>query len=602
VRESKDNAGKSGKPTTSRRRFVKTGLAIGAGSALFSSGSINAAASDYDTVTVSAGDVHSVVVDGDQTLENKLYDVTADGAGVTFRLKDNATVRNIGIKGKNQPDRFVFRMGSGTNNITIDRVYTECYDPEQEGPGGIVATANATGTLNIKGASIHGWGNNGLYASKADMDIYAEDCYFVNNRTSNYRAGGNYHGNNRDAVFRNCVTVVDSGMENVPLYPGGGHRTAGFLARWGEIELYNCHAWFKDSAPLRDNWYVLRTDNDRGSPQVDVSDSEINPRDLISGNINYVENVGSDPTDMAPDYAPVSAEDAASGTTADSTTTTVAVSTDSATDVAETSASLNGELTTLNGADSAEALFEYRQSGASSWTTTASQTLSSTGSFSQTVDSLSTDAEYEFRAVVTVDGDTADTGSANTFSTGLANSLKIDGSDIGHEVTYEITVSDEIVNGDLANDNDSIEGSTAVGQVNGGIDTYEFAGEITEIQVSEELPIYVNGTQIDISAFDSSPSIDRYEVTEAGSKNPHANITTEWDVSDTDGNLSSVTVDVIDASGTIVDSATSSISGEVAYDVDYFELRHVDGETFTVRVTVTDTAGNEASTSETVQE
>ena len=93
------------------------------------------------------------------------------------------------------------------------------------------------------------------------------------------------------------------------------------------------------------------------------------------------------------------------------------VSTDSATEVAGDSATLNGTLDDLDGASSADVYFEYRETGASSWTTTSTRTLSSTGSFSQSVSGLDTGTEYEYRAVGSAgDGDT-DTGGTVTFTT-----------------------------------------------------------------------------------------------------------------------------------------------------------------------------------------
>nr|WP_274322959.1 hypothetical protein [Halosimplex aquaticum] len=93
------------------------------------------------------------------------------------------------------------------------------------------------------------------------------------------------------------------------------------------------------------------------------------------------------------------------------------VSTGSASSVGTSSATLSGALDDLGGASSADAYFEWRESGASSWTATSAQTLSSTGSYSQTVSGLSAGTDHEFRAAADAsDGDAA-TGSANTFST-----------------------------------------------------------------------------------------------------------------------------------------------------------------------------------------
>ncbi|SER57413.1 hypothetical protein [Natrinema salaciae] len=95
------------------------------------------------------------------------------------------------------------------------------------------------------------------------------------------------------------------------------------------------------------------------------------------------------------------------------------VSTGSASNVTASSASLGGAVDELGGADSAVVSFEYRPSGARSWTTTASQTLSSSGTFSYQVGDLSSDTTYEFRAVLeTSDGD-GDRGSINTVETAV---------------------------------------------------------------------------------------------------------------------------------------------------------------------------------------
>jgi regulation of enolase protein 1 (concanavalin A-like superfamily) len=95
----------------------------------------------------------------------------------------------------------------------------------------------------------------------------------------------------------------------------------------------------------------------------------------------------------------------------------VAVSTGSVSNVGTSSATVNGSLDSLGGASSADVGFEYRASGASSWTATESQPVSSTGSFSSSVSGLSSATECEYRAVVAAaDGDTA-VGSTSSFTT-----------------------------------------------------------------------------------------------------------------------------------------------------------------------------------------
>ena len=98
--------------------------------------------------------------------------------------------------------------------------------------------------------------------------------------------------------------------------------------------------------------------------------------------------------------------------------TSVAVSTGGATDVTDSSATLNGDLTDLGGASSADVHFEYGESGTTLDSTTGVQTVSSTGSFGADVSGLGSGTDYDFRAVAAAgDGDT-DTGTTATFTTG----------------------------------------------------------------------------------------------------------------------------------------------------------------------------------------
>jgi len=95
----------------------------------------------------------------------------------------------------------------------------------------------------------------------------------------------------------------------------------------------------------------------------------------------------------------------------------LAVSTGDATGVGETSATLNGSLDDLGGADSADVYVEWGPSGGSLSNVTSAETLSSTGSFSADISGLSAGTTYEFRAVADASDGSSDTGSTNSFTT-----------------------------------------------------------------------------------------------------------------------------------------------------------------------------------------
>jgi len=77
--------------------------------------------------------------------------------------------------------------------------------------------------------------------------------------------------------------------------------------------------------------------------------------------------------------------------------------------------------------------------------------------------------------------------------------------------------------------------------------------------------------------------------------NPHADIIAKWNVSDPDGDLASVLVQVVNSSGVVLAASRSQLGADSAQDVDYFKIKRVDGQTFDVRLTVTDAQGNTAS-------
>lgn len=134
-----------------------------------------------------------------------------------------------------------------------------------------------------------------------------------------------------------------------------------------------------------------------------------------------------------------------------------------ATDVESTSATLEGELVELVGADDAEVRFEWRESGESEWTETGSETLSEPDAFEESITGLDPGTSYEFRAVGETDDvsdesvvrefDTA--GSWPTFGADVANTGE-DPTGAGPGDAYEVhwthEPGDDVVSGPVVHD------------------------------------------------------------------------------------------------------------------------------------------------------
>lgn len=94
----------------------------------------------------------------------------------------------------------------------------------------------------------------------------------------------------------------------------------------------------------------------------------------------------------------------------------VTVATGTASNITDTAATLNGDLTQLSGATSADVWFEWRPVGATTWNTTPVQTLTTEGPFSANLTGLTATTDYEFRAQGATTNATS-TGTTATFTT-----------------------------------------------------------------------------------------------------------------------------------------------------------------------------------------
>ena len=103
-------------------------------------------------------------------------------------------------------------------------------------------------------------------------------------------------------------------------------------------------------------------------------------------------------------------------TTDEEAVVSLTAATSAASSVADTSATLNGELEVLENATEANVYFEWKVSSDTTWNMTTAETVSATGVFSATLDSLTAETQYDFRAVAE-SGDVSSTGDTLNFTT-----------------------------------------------------------------------------------------------------------------------------------------------------------------------------------------
>ncbi|WP_338727594.1 hypothetical protein [Haladaptatus sp. DJG-WS-42] len=156
--------------------------------------------------------------------------------------------------------------------------------------------------------------------------------------------------------------------------------------------------------------------------------------------------------------------------------------------------------------------------------------------------------------------------STATADTDGENILSINGVESPGE--YAFSVSGDLqksdANGATIDDNDSLSGSTASGQVEGGIDSYTFTGEITDFSLSGGDPtITVNGEAVNPDSFgDSVDTTESSSSTSDLSTEDAAETETDGGSTSTESGSSSGSSDSSSGSS----SSSSASSGETADD------------------------------------
>ncbi len=197
----------------SRRRFLASTTAVSTGLVL--SGTESVTGADYELITVEAGETFSTEVGSGETWENKLIDITADGAGYQITASgDDWEIRNIGVRGQwdHDPGSQVIVVEVDSEGATglIENLYLGDGTTSGAGdPGGMYVHNDHRGTITIRSCNIQGFPDNGIYASGPGLDdrgnggvVQIEDTYASDCGTSGLRIGsdGSYVDN---CVVRN---------------------------------------------------------------------------------------------------------------------------------------------------------------------------------------------------------------------------------------------------------------------------------------------------------------------------------------------------------------------------------------------------------------
>ncbi|MFB6166191.1 MAG: hypothetical protein ABEJ31_13605 [Haloarculaceae archaeon] len=516
-----------------RRSYLKM-AATGVGAAALGPAAMarDAAAQDgnYRTIKVPAGSLKRISVGDGETFENVLIDITASGAGCQIAAKGkNWTIRNVGVKG--QQEKAVTMLSPAVTRSGATGLIENLYMGDGVKPGvhGVGCWVDATGgdahrgKLTFRNVHIGHFADNGIYASGPASQLgdnagttIIEDSFGRNNNIAQFRVA------QQGDVVRNCVAVADK--SKVP--PISSSRTVrnarGIRAVDGNgspCQVENCN--------VKSPWNALEAE--QGST-MNAKDCQIDGP--ISGSVNK-QNVGTNPDLTPPDGTPMSAEEAASGTSSGGS--------GSGSNGGSSGGSSSPDTTTLSisgGSPSNKVTYQLTVSDGVEKSTANGGTISSedtidgkavTGLVAGGVDSYDftgeiTGLSIDGSATVTRDGQQIDpsqfpdpssggsSGSGDSGSSGsdgssgsgsLSNTISISGPS-GKSSAYSLIVSGDLekstANGASINDEDVANSVAAAGIVAGGVDSYDYSGDITEFYAASGVTVVVNGKQVDPSS------------------------------------------------------------------------------------------------------
>ncbi|WP_137287220.1 hypothetical protein [Halorussus salinisoli] len=229
-----------------RRSYLR--LAGAAAAAVAGAGmATSTEAASNDTITVPAGETRRISVGDGETFENKLLDVTADGASVVITaFADDFTIRNVGIKGVHPGEENFLKLCVPSEDATglVENVYLG--DGAVAGSkGGIYVHYDPghEGELTFRQVNVAHSSNNGLYGSSPGHRgqsglVHVEDSYFYSNNVSNVRLGspgGTSHVRNTTIHVDDSVNGCDTNCSSP-----GAVNARGVWAWDGPVALHDC--------------------------------------------------------------------------------------------------------------------------------------------------------------------------------------------------------------------------------------------------------------------------------------------------------------------------------------------------------------------------